>query len=61
MKPRIGVYLSEPAAARLKAVVVQSGTTKSALVEAALDHFLESDDVIDRPVIRSRDLVASLS
>jgi hypothetical protein len=46
MKPRIGVYLSEGTAARLVEAAKRPGTTKSALVEAALDHFLGSDDDI---------------
>jgi len=44
MKPRIGVYLSEGMAARLAAAAKRPGATKSALVEAALEHFLGSDD-----------------
>ena len=44
MKPRVGVYLSEPTAARLTAAAQHCGATKSALVEAALDRFLGSDD-----------------
>jgi hypothetical protein len=44
MKPRVGVYLSERMAARLAEAARRPGATKSALVEAALDHFLGSDD-----------------
>jgi len=44
MKPRVGVYLSEQTAARLAGAAKRPGATKSALVEAALDRFLESDD-----------------
>jgi MFS family permease len=44
MKPRVGVYLSEPTAARLTAAAQGPGATKSALVEAALDRYLSSDD-----------------
>ena len=44
MKPRVGVYLSEQMAARLAEAAKRPGTTKSALVEAALDRFLGSDD-----------------
>lgn len=44
MKPRVGVYLSEQMAARLAAAARRPGATKSALVEAALDLFLGSDD-----------------
>ena len=46
MKPRVGVYLSESMAARLAEAARRPGTTKSALVEAALEHFLGSDDDI---------------
>jgi hypothetical protein len=46
MKPRVGVYLSEGMAARLAAAAKRPGATKSALVEAALDRFLGSDDDI---------------
>ena len=46
MKPRVGVYLSEPTAARLTAAAQHPGATKSALVEAALDRFLGSDDEV---------------
>ena len=44
MKPRVGVYLSEQVATRLAAAAKRPGATKSALVEAALDGFLGSDD-----------------
>src|SRR6202795_1509378 len=44
MKPRVGVYLSEQMAVRLAAAAKRPGATKSALVEAALDCFLGSDD-----------------
>ena len=44
MKPRIGVYLSEQMAARLAAAAKRPGTSKSALVEAALAQFLGADD-----------------
>jgi MFS family permease len=46
MKPRIGVYLSQDLAARLAVAVAaqRPGITRSALVEAALDRFLGSDD-----------------
>ena len=47
MKRRIGVYLSGHMAARLAAAAKRPGTTESALVEAALDRFLGSDDDID--------------
>lgn len=44
MKPRIGVYLSEGTAARLAEAATRPGVTKSALVEAALDRLLGSDE-----------------
>ena len=44
MKPRVGVYLSEQMATRLAEAAKRPGATKSALVEAALDLFLGSDD-----------------
>jgi MFS family permease len=47
MKPRVGVYLSEGMAARLAEAAKHPRATKSALVEAALDCFLGSDDDID--------------
>jgi hypothetical protein len=46
MKPRVGVYLSEHMAARLAAAAKRPGATKSGLVEAALERFLDSDDDI---------------
>jgi hypothetical protein len=46
MKPRVGVYLSEPMAARLAEAAKRPGATKSAIVEAALERFLGSDDDI---------------
>ena len=42
MKSRIGVQLSEQVGARLEAAARQQGASKSALVEAALDRFLDS-------------------
>jgi len=46
MKPRVGVYLSEQMATRLAEAAKNPRATKSALVEAALDRFLGSDDAI---------------
>jgi MFS family permease len=46
MKPRVGVYLSEGMAARLAEAAKSPRATKSALVEAALDRFLGSDNDI---------------
>src|SRR5215472_15364247 len=59
MKPRIGVYLSKRTAARLTAAAKRRGATKSALVEAALVHFLHSDSADDS--VRLKDRLASLS
>lgn len=51
MKPRIGVYLSEQMATRLAAAAKRPGTSKSALVEAALAQFFGADDdTNDMPV-----------
>ena len=58
MKPRIGVYLSEQMVARLVAAAKRPGATKSALVEAALDRFLGSDDEIDETATVARRLTA---
>lgn len=59
MKPRIGVYLSEQMAARLAAAAKRPGTSKSALVEAALAQFLGADDDInDLPVDRRLSLMS---
>jgi hypothetical protein len=55
MKPRVGVYLSEGMAARLAAAARRPGATKSALVEAALDRFLGSDeDISDAATVAHR-------
>ena len=59
MKPRIGVYLSEKMAARLAAAAKHPGTSKSALVEAALAQFLGADDATnDLPVDRRLSLMS---
>ena len=44
MKPRIGVYLSDGAAARLAEAASRPGATKSALVEEALNRLLGADE-----------------
>jgi hypothetical protein len=44
VKPRIGIHLSEQMAARLAAAAERPGVTRSALVEAALERFFDSDD-----------------
>jgi hypothetical protein len=54
MKPRIGVYLSKRTAARLTAAAKRRGATKSALVEAAIDRFLGSDDTPDTVMLTGR-------
>jgi MFS family permease len=54
MKPRIGVYLSDGAAARLTEAASRPGATKSALVEAALDRLLGSDDATDTATLTDR-------
>jgi hypothetical protein len=52
MKPRVGVYLSEGMAARLAEAAKNPRATKSALVEAALDRFLGSDnDIVDTATV----------
>ena len=59
MKPRIGVYLSEQMAARLAAAAKRPGTSKSALVEAALAQFLgANDDANDLPIDRRLSLMS---
>jgi hypothetical protein len=59
MKPRIGVYLSEQMAARLAAAAKRPGTSKSALVEAALAQFLGADDeTTDLPIDRRLSLMS---
>ena len=57
MKPRVGVYLSEGTAVRLAEAAKRPGATKSALVEAALDRFLGSDDAIGDTATVARHLV----
>jgi hypothetical protein len=54
MKPRIGVYLSERMAARLAAAAKRPGTSKSALVEAALAQFFGADDSTDEMPVDHR-------
>ena len=59
MKPRIGVYLSEQMAARLAAAAKRPGTSKSALVEAALAQFFgASDHTTELPVERRLSLMS---
>src|ERR1700682_5901176 len=56
MKPRVGVYLSEGMAVRLAEAAKHPRATKSALVEAALDRFLGSDNDIDDTATVTRHL-----
>jgi MFS family permease len=58
MKPRIGVYLSDGIAARLAEAASRPGATKSALVEAALDRLLDSDDGVSDTATLARQLSA---
>jgi Ribbon-helix-helix protein, copG family len=54
MKPRVGVYLSKRTAARLTSAAKRRGTTKSAIVEAALNRFLDSDAKSDAVMLTDR-------
>jgi hypothetical protein len=54
----VDVDLSEHTAARLEAAVKHSGTTKSALIEAALDLFLETGDGIEDSASLARQIAA---
>jgi hypothetical protein len=54
MKPRVGVYLSKRTAARLTMAAKRREITKSALVEAAIDRFLASDDTSDAVILAGR-------
>ncbi|ANW02748.1 MFS transporter [Bradyrhizobium icense] len=54
MKPWIGVYLSEPVAARLAVAAQCPGATKSAIIEAALAHFFEPDHDVEEPSVDRR-------
>ncbi|WP_245309985.1 MFS transporter [Bradyrhizobium jicamae] len=54
MKPCIGVYLSEPVAARLAVAAQRPGATKSAIIEAALAHFLDPDRDMNEPSVDCR-------
>ncbi|QHO77640.1 hypothetical protein ACH79_38425 [Bradyrhizobium sp. CCBAU 051011] len=54
MKPRVGVYLSKRTAARLTMAAKRREITKSALVEAAIDRFLASDDTTDAAMLAGR-------
>ena len=54
MKPRVGVYLSKRTAARLTMAAKRRDISKSALVEAAIDRFLASDDASDALLLTGR-------
>jgi predicted phage gp36 major capsid-like protein len=54
MKPRVGVYLSKRTAARLAMAAKRREITKSALVEAAIDRFLASDDSSEAVMLAGR-------
>ncbi|WFU79262.1 ribbon-helix-helix protein, CopG family [Bradyrhizobium sp. CIAT3101] len=47
MTTRTGVHLSESMATRLAAAATRTGVTKSELIEAALDRFLQSDSAAE--------------
>jgi len=54
MKPRIGVYLSKRTATRLMVAARRREITKSALVEAAIDRYLASDDTSEGAMLAGR-------
>ena len=54
MKPRIGVYLSKRTAVRLATAAKRREVTKSALVEAAIDRYLASDDTSESVMLVAR-------
>jgi MFS family permease len=55
MKPCVAIYLSDGIAARLAVATQRPGVTKSALIEAALDRFLNRGDDLDgHSVVRRR-------
>jgi predicted transcriptional regulator len=58
MNPPIRVRLSEHFAARLDAAASRSGATKSMLIEAALDRFLDPDGNVDDIAAVARCLTA---
>src|SRR5947207_3352162 len=43
MKPKVSVNLSEELAARLETAAEQPGVTKTSIIEAALDRFLDPE------------------
>lgn len=54
MKPRIGVYLSKRTAARLMVAARRREISKSALVEAAIDRYLASENAPDALMMAGR-------
>jgi hypothetical protein len=54
MKPRVGVYLTKRTSAKLTTVAKRRGMTKSALVEAALNHFLDGDGTSEAVTLTDR-------
>lgn len=54
MKPRIGVYLSKRTAARLMVAARRREVSKSALVEAAIDRYLASENAPDALMMAGR-------
>ncbi len=58
MNPPIRVHLSEHFAVRLEAAASRSGATKSMLIEAALERFLDPDGNVDDIAAVARCLTA---
>ncbi len=58
MNPPLHIHLSERFATRLEAAASRSGTTKSMLIEAALDRFLDPDGNLDDIAAVARCLTA---
>jgi hypothetical protein len=60
MKPKLSAYVSDSVAQRLKLAAKRPGTNKSAIVDAALDRFLnpERDERGDAALIRRLDRVS---
>ena len=54
MKPRIGAYLSKRTAARLTSAAKRRGMSKSALVETAINHFLDASDADNTVLLADR-------
>ena len=60
MKPKLSVYLSDHVAKRLTLAATRPGTNKSAIVDAALDRFLnpERDQSGDAALVRRLDRIS---